>query len=99
MAILPRQMGPDPAFGSVWFNFLIILGEDMRAKDGLCEARVTSSRGLEGSWVSLTDHAVPSISLSEQSLKGGLLPSLPGWWAVLRFCFGAHPWTLLPQRG
>lgn len=63
-AILPQQMGPGPAFGSAWFNLLIILGEDMGAKDGLQEARVIRSRGLGGSWIILTDHAMPSISFS-----------------------------------
>lgn len=69
-------MGPDPAFWSAWFNFLIILGEDMGTKDGLRKARILRSRGLGGSWVSLTDHTVPSISLSEQSTKGWT-PALP----------------------
>lgn len=47
----PYQMGSDPAFGSARFNFLIILGKDIGAKDRQQETRVTSSRGLGGSWV------------------------------------------------
>lgn len=89
-------MGPDLAFGSAWLNFLIIIGEDVGAKDGLQEARVKNSVGLCGSQVTLTDHAMPSVSLPEQSLKGGSLPSLPGWWLVFSFYIIAHPWTFSP---
>lgn len=45
----PHQMGSDFGFGSARFNFLIILGKDIGAKDRLQEVRVTSSRSLGGS--------------------------------------------------
>lgn len=48
----------------------------MGAKDGLRKARILRSRGLGGSWVSLTDHVMPSVSLSEHSMKGWG-PALP----------------------